>query len=1077
MDQPKPARHFIRDAIFLDIPYIVDSVCRHADYRLNRLHRYIPNSGAVPQARTYLTLPPFLCFLVILLFSAYGATLSALCGVFGATNIEVIRRGAGHVCIAVAYCQFSALIILFALRVHKRFIKADIHDVWRAIVVCLVLLLVVIAWSSPWYFLGHALLSQPLYLFGHLVQDPISFDTCRPNTQRGPAWIQLCAFLASAVLAALATKRQPSVRLRIFWQVLILAAMIGGLWYLPGMAVRSEAAQVPYHHLYAVVALGFAFTALIASCLVYVPFFSMTAGERMPFRNALHQHELFAGSRKDPSLSPRRIVGGGVIGVLHKPLQFLLLPSFAIILVPTGFLWHACLLGALASLLLIIASNLTSRWDQMSQYLRRYFLLGTPLVVSAGVIVMAALRLVDVQYVATVLNVAPFGVLFVWMVMAYALGWWFEYQVNSVLAAQLLKIFGANGRTDYAVIAYTPAACAAGPWSQEVKRTERYLMAHATGQFVVTGWLREKQGGKVVTAFNTFSFVELFSNLLEHQVPDAVHELERRIQLYFALVNSVLLIGGGLLFWYHGRDDRLNTVMPVVTARPASGANNLDLSTLLQAQSDHAPPAIVVAASGGGTRAALYTATVMQGLHALHADRDVVLLSGVSGGGVAAAYFFSHRAALLSDEQQRCDALDQLPQDPWQCYRDRMAMPFIRDVLQGAGEWRIQSEQPLGMLLAESFERRLFADGGKVLGDEAAVGLILNTTISGHPLADEPALLGGFVRAANSLPDRCADEQEPVAGLAGGRLAFTNLRQIDAFQKTNDQMRDIRLPFVVVQDERIELARAAALNANFPPVFPNARVDLLGNPSHDSSCAKHSYYVTDGGATENLGLLSALLALKSSLDSMAMSELQSERTDAKHKRPRLRNIEIVLAEASAIEYDYHQDRGVGAATGQSKERLAGRLTLELFEQVERAAQAIDPNVQVRVHDLSLPRVFRSRGGFGTHWMFPEFVRVTDPLSMPPPLEWQQVVAQYTGMQRFWVTLNRKQVLELWQDLYDDQENLCDRQWSLRSDPDEDLRTVSNWICGRVSASGIPAQPDGQLEAWRQFRELLKQSKN
>jgi hypothetical protein len=1050
MEPAKPERHFIRDAIFLDIPYIVDSVCRHFDYRLNRLHRYDPASGAI-SARPYMLLPPFFFFLLILLYSAYGATLSALCGVFGAHLIEAMRNAIGKAFVALAFIQFVGLAIFVGFRIEKRFNKAKIDDGWRKAVVWIVLLLVLGFWSAPWYFLGKAL------------QDSLAFDTCRADTLPGLAVVQLVAFAVSAGLTAVAAFKQSAVWLRILWQVLILAIMTGGLWMLPDIPMRSEAGQVPYHHLYAVIALGFAFTALIASCLVHIPFFSMTANERLPFKNALRYRELFPDSRTDPLLSPRRIIGGGVIGVLHKPLQFLLLPAFAVILVPTGFLWHACVLGSLASILLIIASNLTSRWDQMSQYLRRYFLLGSPLAVSASVIVIAFLRLTDVQYVATVLNVAPFGVLFAWMLMAYVLGWWFEYQVNSILATQLLKIFGTDGRTDNDTIRYVPAVYAPGPWSR-VALTDRYLAAHSTGEFVITGWFRESDGGKLVTAFNTFGFIELFSKLLEQKDPDSVHELGRRIQLYFALVNAVLLIGFATLFWHHGRGDKLNTVAPVVVAHQQTATNGLDLSALLTAQSDHAPPAIVVAASGGGTRAALYTATVMQGLHNLKADENVVLLSGVSGGGVAAAYFASHRASLLSGMQLPCGAHDQQLHSPWQCYLDRMSMPFIRDVLQGAGEWRIQSEQPLGILLAESFDRRLFADEGREIGNITQTGLILNTTITGHPVTDAPALQGGFIRIPPASFNQCADQEDPISALAGGRLAFTNLNQVDAFAKSDPQTPGINLPFVVIQDQHVPLSGAAALNANFPPVFPNARVDVMRDAARDSPCAKRSYYVTDGGGTENLGLVSALLALQSALENIAANN------ETNHQPITLRNIEIVLAEASAMEYDYHQDRGIGAATGQSKERLTGRLTLELIDQVERAAHAIDPKVQIRIHDLSLPRVFRSRGGFGTHWMFPEFVRVTDPLSMPLPPDWQQTVAQYTGLQRYWVTLDRTQLITLWQGLYDPATKFCDRKW--QDDPADDLTTVSNWICGHTAGTNTSARPDAQLDAWQRLRETL-----
>jgi hypothetical protein len=1045
MGQPNRRRP-VRDALFLDIPYIIDSACRHGDYALNGLHRYIPGGGTPPQPRPYPALPPFWCFLLVLLFCAYGATLGAFCGVLGATNVETLRGALGYLCVLAAVGLFAIAVRYFHGCIQRRFSKCDIDDSWRKAIVYAVTIVVLGVWSSPLVFFGLSLL------------DRSAFDVCI-RAQDNSTWVQLGLFVIACVAAALATLVTRNTRWRVLAQTLVLAIVFSVIWILYGSDEYREAAQVPYRHLYSVVAIGFAVVAsLAATLLIHVPFFSMKEhnGDYTPFRDALKTRELFSESRKDPELSPRRIVGGCVIGVLHKPLQFLLLPAFAIILVPSGFIWHACIAGTLASALLITASNLTVRWDQMSQYLRRYFLLGTPLVVSTAVIVIAALRLANVQYVATVLNVAPFGVLFSWMIMAYVLGWWFEYQINSVLATRLLEIFGADGTTDRATIPYVPGTDV--PANPDVERGARYVTAHATGQFLVVGWVNEMNPDPPTTAFNTFGFVELFSKLFAEDKQDAAREVERRIQLYFALVNAALALGVGALLWHFGHDDAANTVKPVVVAQQGPAKRNSDLAALLHASPGRKEPAIVIAASGGGTRAALYTATVLQGLHRLKADQDIVLLSGVSGGGVAAAYFYSHRKSLLEGEPRRCDALDESKQDPWQCYLDRMSMPFIRDVMQGAGEWRIQSQQSLGILLAESFERRLFADGEKKNGDDSALGLILNTTITGHPLADSVMLNGALVQGRDA-GGSCQNEQRPLSILAGGRLAFTNIRDITAFQKTSGEASGIQLPFVVVQDDSVALAHAAALNANFPPVFPNARVDLAGYPTDAAAkCAVRSYYVTDGGATENLGLLSALLALKSALT-------QPDATGP------LRDIEIVLAEASAIDYDYYQDRGVGAATGQAKERLTGRLTLELIDQVQQAASAIDPNAKVRIHDLSLPRAFRSRGGFGTHWMFPESVQVENPLPATLPAPWKQTVAQYSGMERYWVTLDKKDLLTLWQGLHDPESNFCSRNWC--PDPHADLQTVSNWVCGRDADKNVVANADPHQRRWRELVASLR----
>ena len=1051
MQHRKRRRHSVRDALFLDIPYIIDSLCRHADYRLNRLHGYEvgPAGGSLPVARPFIVLPAFTLLVLLLLFAAYGATLSALCGVFGETNVERLRYTLGGICIVAAIVLYVGAALDLRQRIIKRFAKQRVDDAWRKIVVCVVLYPLA---------LGYIL---PIALFGLSLFDPTAFDSCRPSSSSAAVW-QLLLFLLAVLGVAAGTRRTRTTLARIAWQVVVLGAMVAILWMLPDSATATEASQMPYRHVYAVIAVAMAATALLGNVLIRVPFASMTTAERNAFRTGLKERELFGESRRDPPLSPRRIFGGAVTGVLQKPLQFLLLPAFAIILVPTGFIWHACIAGVFASVMLLIASNLTSRWDKLSAYLRRYFLLGTPLVASGAVIVIAALRLADVQYVATILNVAPFGALFVWMIMTYVLSWWFESQVNSVLATELLQVLADGDRSDTKVVKYVPGSHFEATHTR-VDLHDRYVLSHPIGQFIVVGWFRDRDTGEPTRAFNTYGFVDLLSKLVENRDPEAADEINRRVQLYFALVNVVLMLGAAGLWWHFGHGDRENTVAPVVAARQGAGDHNVDLASLLRARPGDTEPAVVVAASGGGTRAAIYTAVALQGLHNLNADKNIILLSGVSGGAVAAAYFFSHRDTLVNTVARPCGPGNPISQDPWECFLDRMEQPFIRDVLQGAGEWRIQSEAPLGVLLSESFSRRLFADGSRNVGDDRRLGLILNTTVTGHPINDSPMLVGSLVAPRRPDDVTCHDFERPVAALAGGRLVFSNLQIVEkgsSFQLASETARNLQLPFVVVLDDSVELARAAALSANFPPVFPNARVNLAGYPPDAIGCTVRSYYVTDGGATENLGLVSALLALENALTHV-------------NAKSRLRNIQIVMVEGSAFNYDYHQDRGVGAATDQSKERLTGRLTLELLRRVEQAAHAVDPDATITVYDFSLPRVFRSRGGFGTHWMFPENVRVTNPLTATLPSAFQQVVAQYSGTERFWVTLDKHQLLALWQGLFAASGEFCSSQW--KPDPAKDLTTVSNWICGRDAVGALVSAQDATVKNWETFRQTVRKS--
>ena len=203
----------------------------------------------------------------------------------------------------------------------------------------------------------------------------------------------------------------------------------------------------------------------------------------------------------------------------------------------------------------------------------------------------------------------------------------------------------------------------------------------------------------------------------------------------------------------------------------------------LLAQSAAHRPSLIVAASGGGTRAAVYTAVALEGMAQIDRARDVVLLSGVSGGGVSAAVFASRfdtlRAANPRDESDE-------HRGPWRDYVETVSQPFIQDVLEGTGELRIAGSSSLGVLLQESLERRAFApDKTRIdtFAKLATPGLILNTAISGHPYDDSEMLEGRVAAPGQS----CVSQSRPYANLAGGRLIFTNLDNLSGFPGAVDR--------------------------------------------------------------------------------------------------------------------------------------------------------------------------------------------------------------------------------------------------------------------------------------------------
>ena len=130
------------------------------------------------------------------------------------------------------------------------------------------------------------------------------------------------------------------------------------------------------------------------------------------------------------------------------------------------------------------------------------------------------------------------------------------------------------------------------------------------------------------------------------------------------------------------------------------------------------------------------------------------------------------------------------------------------------------------------------------------------------------------------------------------------------------------LQYVVIKDSSIRLSDAAALSANFPPVFPNAIVDI-----NDSA----RYWVTDGGATDNRGIISLLYVLKGVLESHISSASDTSKNLERPVRD-LPDIYIIVADASAFSIDYQQDLGVGTKFG-APEKFASQLMTELVGDV------------------------------------------------------------------------------------------------------------------------------------------------
>ncbi|HEU5136776.1 MAG TPA: hypothetical protein VFU13_16640 [Steroidobacteraceae bacterium] len=1102
----------IRRALFQDVPFILDSIWRRSEFDLHRVGNVSLDNPNPLVLRPAWMCMAFVLFVLVSLFAVFGPTLDAMCSVADFGFAGAARTWTGYFLIAVAVVAFFVVLNATTWRLtrnaeaqadqicasdpEKQALRARLQKLvdskafkseWlRAFagtfaehftgnVVNLGVASVFLSWWERIGLLvafltlmaGTVLLVAPVFVtgltMGYIPLDPAS---CTQEPNKGLVYAQIAAF-ALLVVGGFFIWRHWGARravLVFFASTALLVAVVALLWWQFTPGTPSEAAGGFYPHVYLVLLGILLGVAAAARVLAWWMFRKVPVDTCQLFAGALHREDLLQDERPLPDVSWLRLFSAAVTGVFGHLLHFLLLPAFVAFMAPSTMLVGLVLGFAAVSAVLLMYATLSARWAQMLIHIDRWFLVGTPMVVSLLVILIGIARLANFQYVTTVLDATPTGVLFIIMVMLYVAAWFFEFWINHWVGDELLGLLGDRklSRKGYLSLQFNPhpeARC----WAE---RNGRYVALHSTGRFLALGWFMKKDarnGEKDKgVAFSTFGFAELFYALgaKQQQGIDMAHDIERRVRVYFGLINIALVVLMAVAV-----DAAIPlplAVKPMVseqTVLPGYDAPVVDaLGARLTAQSAAGRPSIVVAASGGGTRAAVYTAVALEGVAQIDRARDIVLLSGVSGGGVSAAVFASRFEELTTTRPGAPVPGGRV--NPWDEYVSVVSAPYIQDVLEGIGELRIAGTTSLGALLQESLEHRAFAAHPRTFGAIKGPTLILNSAVSGHPYEDSQLMAG---RIAGPRTQNCVEVARPYANLAGGRLVFTNLKNVSGFPQPpkqpetglSDDPPDMWLPYSIVNIDAVPLAAASALTANFPPVFSNARVRLF---TEDKVTCPRSYFVTDGGATENLGLVSALYALRGSVQDLP-------------EGAKISDIHVLAFEASAIDYDYSDDRGIGAATGGSKERLNAGLTQMLLDDVRGLVGA--RGAKLHVHYLPLPVAFRSRGGFGTHWMFAPHIRLANPhvASMPDSSMFKR------ASETDFVVLERKEVMSTMRGLFDPDEPVCARAERVRQDPagaatdaengwTVNVQHVARWICGFDDERGTKAKkPDYQVEAW------------
>ena len=273
-----------------------------------------------------------------------------------------------------------------------------------------------------------------------------------------PIWVQVGLVLVIGAGGLIVWSRRGIERP--LGQFAVLLALWGAsivfLWSVFVDDASREASTGPYAHVYPIVVFGLSSMALLAFLLSMALFGktlwirASTEPDKKPeskdwaetYRGRLASTRLIRNDRKDPPVEGLRVTAALVNGVGGHPLQALLLPALVAVSFPTdGLLSYTAGAFAVGAALLAYGS-LSTRWQQLVVYIDRWFLVGTPLPVSVAAIVLAALRLLDVQYVSTLLDAAPFGTVFRTLTMLYVAAWFFEYWLNYWPGARLLDALG-----------------------------------------------------------------------------------------------------------------------------------------------------------------------------------------------------------------------------------------------------------------------------------------------------------------------------------------------------------------------------------------------------------------------------------------------------------------------------------------------------------------------------------------------------------------------------------------------------------------------------------------------------------
>src|SRR5258708_4595446 len=778
-------------------------------------------------------------------------------------------------------------------------------------------------------------LTLPALLCGALVMGTPPLFAARAGCAAGTVIAVLCARWR---FRKWASGRRTAVRVDVVAQA-VAVADIGAVIWLTG---ADKFNPLPFKHVLIpvawVVALVLVITAWLAQWLLtpYAP----------NYGQMLRSTELF--QRRPAQALTWPSVLGSIFGLLLNGFIYLLWPpAIVALLVSHDWVQAAAWTTLAISAFALFLGGLDPRFETMWRLLQTGFYRGGSLVVSATIIVLWLLRIGNNDYVQTVFDTperSPFAAVFLVLSLTSL---WYGYCVNRLLGERVLALIdpqcGGDARVQYP---FKPPAPPALP-KTNVPADQRYIQVHGASRFMV---LREFPDGAFPYYFHGYKITELVDGLAaDPAAQPAAMELKARIDREHAL-SGLLVVGliAGLVLVMHGLSQNPEATL-AGDANPGIRLSEVIASDGRCATDDR--PVILVAASGGGTRAAIYTTAMLEAITAKGHGKDILAGSGVSGGGAALAYYAARHEALQEGSS-------------WESFFSTMEQPYIVDVLRRIPEWRMAGSDRMGTLLAGSFRTNWNLSDGPNQGfpfrNVKNFGLMLNTTLTGS-FHREDALREHKEPSLKDMPLKDISQKYfklTRKELGGGRLVLTNLNLkpvnagdsavISVLENTINP-----LP-VVLTAPAMAIEDAAALNANFPPVFSDSAIDVDNQTR---------YWVTDGGAADNSGLEILLGSLRQALP------------DLRQRCGRLPRVVVVVLDAGAFSNEFKQQRGAGTALAAGA-HFASLRDGDLQRAIQDQYKVLDPTSGFEVVYLPMPLALRS-DSWGTHWMLQQNITSGD----------------------------------------------------------------------------------------------------